>query len=338
MQAIHLTSPSLESFRVVDIEEPQPRRGEALVRMKAASLNFVDIAVATDAYPGPRFPIIPVADGAGEVIAIGDEVDALKPGDRVVVHPKALWGAGRSTPEKARAMRGVTLPGSLRELAAVSADTLVKIPDHLSWEQAASLPIAATTAWNSLASSNIGPGNTVVLLGTGGVSVFALQLAKARGATVIVTSSSQEKLERAKQLGADHIVNYRSKPEWDKEVLTLTDGAGVDLVLENAGSATFTRSVAAVRHSGTIFTIGFVSGNKVDLDLMPIIVKAIRIQGNNTGSAADLGEAVAAIASHRISPVVDQVYDIDSVRKAYQTLGSGGAHFGKLAINLSALS
>jgi len=334
MNAIQLTRPSLDAFRVAQLDEPVPGRGEALVRMRAASLNFIDVAVATGAYPGPAFPLVPVADGAGEVAAIGPEVDTVAPGDRIAIHPKALWAAGRGTARNAHAMRGVNLPGSLREYAVVSVDTLVKVPPRLSWEQAASLPITATTAWNALAVADVGPGSTVAVLGTGGASVFAIQLAKARGATVIVTSSSDEKLARAKRIGADHLVNYRATPEWDQEILTITDGVGVDLVLETAGAETFARSLNAVRHGGTVFTIGFLSGVKTEVDLLTIIGKSIRVQGNNTGSAADLAAAVGAIAASGIEPVVDRVYSVGGAREAYQTLAAGKSHFGKLAIKL----
>ena len=335
MKAIHLTRPSFDAFRLADLDEPRPSRGEALVRMKAASLNFIDVAVATGNYPGPAFPLVPVADGAGEVVEVGPEVDTLAPGDRVAIHPKALWAAGRGTAHNAHVMRGVTLPGALREYAVASADTLVKLPPHLTWEQGASLPVTATTAWNALPVADIGPGRTVAVLGTGGSSVFAIQLAKARGATVIVTSSSDEKLARAKQLGADHLLNYRAKPAWDHEVLAITDGTGVDLVLETAGAATFARSLNAVRHGGTVFTIGFLSGVKAEVDLLAIIVKSLRVLGNNTGSAADLADAAAAIAASRIEPVVDRVYGVGAVREAYEALAGGTPHFGKLAIGLA---
>jgi 2-desacetyl-2-hydroxyethyl bacteriochlorophyllide A dehydrogenase len=334
MKAIELTSPSLDLFRAANLDQPQPRQGEALVRMKAASLNFLDFAVATGQYPGPTFPLVPVADGAGEVVAIGPEVDTVAPGDRVAIHPKARWTAGKATARNARPMRGVNLTGSLREYAVVSADTLVKVPPHLSWEQAASLPITATTAWNALTAADIRPGRTVAVLGTGGASVFAIQLAKARGATVIVTSSSDEKLARAKQIGADHLINYRAKPQWDEEILSITDGEGVDLVLETAGTDTFARSLNAVRHGGTVFTIGFLSGTKIELDLMPLISKSIRVQGNNTGSAEDLKEAVAAISACALEPVIDTIFGVDDVRGAYQTMLPGKSHFGKLAIRL----
>jgi NADPH:quinone reductase-like Zn-dependent oxidoreductase len=334
MHALELTAPSLDSLHRIEQPDPSPRRGEALVELRAASLNFIDVAVATGAYPGPTFPLVPVADGAGEVVAVGEEVETVKPGDRVIIHPKALWVAGRPTARTARTMRGVNLPGALRELAAVSADTLVKAPNHLSWQQAATLPIAATTAWNALVTADIGPGSTVVLLGTGGVSIYALQLAKARGASIVIASSSDEKLARAQALGADHLVNYRANPAWDQTVMDLAGGVGADLVLETAGVQTFARSMAAVRQGGTIFTVGFVTGTVGEIDLMPIIAKSIRVEGSNTGSTADLADAVKAVAAHRIEPVVDKTYVLEDVREAYQALAGGGSHFGKLAITV----
>ncbi len=334
MKAIHLTQASFDGFRPVDVDDPTPSPSEVLIRMKAASLNFIDVALAQGAYPGASFPVIPVADGAGEVVAVGSEVSGLAPGDRVAIHPKSAWAAGRPTAPRARTMRGLSKPGSLRAYAAVAADTVVKVPDHLSWEQAASLPITATTSWNALEAASIGPGHTVVVLGTGGSSVFALQLAKARGASVIVTSSSDDKLERARGLGADHLINYRSTPDWDVKVREITQGHGADLVLETVGAQTFGQSLKAVRHGGTVFTIGFLSGGQTNIDLMLVIVNSLRLLGNNTGSAEDLSDAVAAIAAHRIEPVVDQVFGLDSVPLAYETLAAKKSHFGKLAINL----
>jgi len=334
MQVIELSRPTLDGLARAQRPDPTPRRGEVLVRMKAASLNYLDVAVASGAYPGVDYPLIPLADGAGEVVALGADVDGVQIGDRVAIHPKAVWPSGRGTARNAAVMRGVSRPGSLRELAAVTAETVVRVPDHLSWAQAASLPIAATTAWNALVTGDIGPGHTVMVLGTGGVSVFALQLAKARGAKVIVTSSSDERLARATSLGADHTINYRETPNWAAAAWGLTDGVGVDLVVETGGAATLAQSLAAVRQGGVVFTIGFLSGAQTSLDLMPIIAKAIRVQGSNTGSAETLTDAVAAIAAHAFEPVVDQTFGLADLRGAYETLSAGGRHFGKLAVIL----
>jgi NADPH:quinone reductase-like Zn-dependent oxidoreductase len=283
MNAIELTGPSISAFRRTSLADTKPRQGEALIALRAASLNFIDLAVAIGAYPGVSYPIVPVADGAGEVLEVGEGVDQVRCGDRVTVHPKALWAAGQPTARRAEAMRGINQPGSLRELACVNADTLVRVPDFLSWEEAAALPIAATTAWGALNAARIGPGRTVLVLGTGGVSIFALQFAKARGARVILTSSSDAKLGRARMLGADEMINYRVEPEWGRRAFELADDQGVDLVVETGGAATFAQSLAAVRHGGVVFTLGFLGGTRAEFDLMPVIVKAVRVQGVNTG-------------------------------------------------------
>ncbi|NBB11196.1 NAD(P)-dependent alcohol dehydrogenase [Pseudomonas sp. SLFW] len=332
MKAIQLTAPSLDAFLPVELADPaQPGRGRVLVRIKAASLNFADIAVVHGQYPGAVYPNIPLADGAGEVVAVGEDVWQVKAGDRVVIHIKPHWIAGRATAELAGPMRGATVRGSLVEVAELDAATVVKIPDHLSWEEAASLPIAAMTAWRALDTAHIGPGSTVALLGTGGVSIFALQLAKARGARVIITSSSNEKLERARMLKADETFNYRDSPDWDRFVLDRTGGQGVDLVIDPVGGQGFERSLAAVRHGGTVAAIGFLDGAAQPANLMPVIFKEIRVQGSNGGSVADLASAIGAISVHRIRPVVDQIFELDQLKAAYERMGAG-AHFGKIAV------
>lgn len=336
MHAVQLTAHSLSAFRRTELPDPQAGYGEVLVRMRAATLNYADVAVATGAFPGATFPMIPVADGAGEVIALGEGVDnmPLGPaiGDRVVPHFMPGWQDGAMTPRKVAAMRGISLPGSLADYVAVPANSLVALPSHLDFVQGAALPIAATTAWNAVRSASVRPGSVVLLLGTGGVSIFALQFAKASGATVILASSSDEKLERGRQLGADHLINYRATPAWDQEVLKLTDGRGADLVVETVGGATITRSLNAAAMGGTVFTVGFVTGTAASIDLLPIIVKALRIVGNSTGSVADLAQATRAIAAHRIVPVIDRVFGIADTSAAYAELSAGGRHFGKLAI------
>jgi len=332
MKAIQLTAPSLDAFRPTDLPVPKVGRGEALIRLRAATLNYVDVAIATGHFPGASFPMIPVTDGAGEIAALGDDVGGLSIGDRVIPHFMPNWQGGGTTPRNVAAMRGVTLPGSLAEYVAVPATSLVALPAHLDFVQGAALPIAATTAWNAVRSASLRPGSLALLLGTGGVSISALQFAKASGAIVIIASSSDEKLERARQLGADHLINYRATPAWDEEVIRLTEGRGVDLVVETIGEATIARSINAAAVGGTIFTVGFVTGTTAAIDLLPIIVKGLRVVGNNTGSVADLGEAARAISVHCIVPVIDHVFGIEDTQAAYQRLQAGGRHFGKLAI------
>lgn len=332
MKTIQLTAPSLSAFAQTELPDPKPAHGEVLLRLRAATLNFVDVAIATGNFPGVRFPMIPVADAAGEVAALGEGVSGLAVGDRVIPHFMPNWQGGAITPRNVAAMRGITLPGSLAEYVVLPATSLVALPAHLDFVQGAALPIAATTAWNAVRSAQLRPGSVVLLLGTGGVSIFALQFAKASGATVILASSSEEKLERARQLGADHLINYRSTPAWDEQVLKLTGGRGADLVVETVGAASFMRSLNAAAVGGTVFTIGFVSGSSSTIDLLPIILKSLRIVGNNTGSVADLEQAARAISAHRIVPVIDRVFSMAETGLAYAELSAGGRHFGKLAI------
>ncbi len=334
MKAIQLTAPSLTAFRQTELPDPKAGPGEVLVRLRAATLNYLDVAIATGAFPGASFPMVPVADGAGEIIALGEGLEGggLAVGDRVIPHFMPNWQGGTITPRNVAALRGVNLPGSLAQYVAVPATSVVALPAHLDFVQGAALPIAATTAWNAVRAAQVRPGSVVVVLGTGGVSIFALQFAKASGATVIIASSSNAKLERARQLGADHLINYRATPAWDDEVLKLTNGRGADLVVETVGEATFTRSLNAAAMGGTVFTVGFVTGTATQIDLLPIIVKALRIVGNNTGSVADLAEAARAIAAHRIVPVIDRVFGLADTAQAYAELSAGGRHFGKIAI------
>lgn len=335
MNAIELTTANLDAFRATTVPTPDPQRGEVLIRLRAASLNFIDVAVASGNFPGPAFPMIPVSDGAGEIADVGEGVLGLSVGDRVIAHAKPRWIGGRARQYEMTEMRGVTMPGSLAEYVALPANAVVPVPAYLSFEAAATLPIAATAAWNAIRSADIGPGSIVLLLGTGGVSIFGLQLAKACGATTIITSSSDEKLARAKALGADHLINYRTKPNWDAVVLDLTDGLGADLIVETVGSTTFARSINATAPGGTVFVIGFITGTEASVDLLPIIVKEVRVRGNNTGAVSDLHDVVRAIAAQKIDPVVDQIFTQDRAAEAYAHLAAGGRHFGKLAFQLS---
>jgi NADPH:quinone reductase-like Zn-dependent oxidoreductase len=334
MYAIELTGPDLGRFRRADRPDPSPPGpGRVLVRMKAASLNFIDVAVATGQYPGVTYPMVPLVDGAGEVIEIGPDVWQVAVGDRVAVHSKPYWIAGEGNTSIAKTTRGVNMRGSLIEIADLDAATILKMPNHLSWEGIAAVPGAGIVAWKALVAASVGPASAVVLLGTGGVSIFALQLAKARGARVIITSSSDQKLERARALGADETVNYRDRPEWDAVVGSLTDGVGADLVIEAVGGADFNRSIKAVRYGGTIYALGFLGGATAEVDLLSVISNGLRIEGTNGGSVADLAATVATIAAHRIEPVVDRSFALADLADAYSLMQRGG-HFGKIAVTL----
>ncbi|WP_296942814.1 NAD(P)-dependent alcohol dehydrogenase [uncultured Massilia sp.] len=335
MHAIQLVAPSLSSLRSTTLPDPQPGPGEVLVRLHAATLNYIDLAVATQRFPGAQFPIVPVGDGAGEIVALGPDVDGVEEvhlGMHVIPHFMPDWHSGPLQQRNVRRMRGITLPGSLSDYVAVPAASVVPMPAHLDFAQGAALPVAATTAWNAVRAARVRPGSVVVVLGTGGVSLFALQFAKASGATVILASSSEEKLERGGRLGADHLVDYVARPDWDAAVLDITGGRGADLVVESVGGSTFARSVAAAATGGTVFTVGFVGGVHATVDVLAVMSKALRIIGNNTGSVADLREAAQAVAVHRIVPVIDRRFGIDEAAAAYAMLAEGRTHMGKLAI------
>ena len=333
MKVVELTAPRLNAFRATNYPDPTPGPGEVLLRLRAASLNFLDIAVATGKYPISNFPIIPVTDGAGEIAAIGSGVLGWTTGTRVIPHFLPDWQDGRMPVVGGGPRRGINLQGSLAEYVVVPAHSLVHTPDHLSNEQAATLPIAATTAWRAVRTAALGPHKTALLLGTGGVSLFALQFAKAHGARVIITSSSDEKLERASKLGADEVINYKANPRWADEVLRLTNGKGVNLVLETGGSATFSQSIEAAGLDSTVFIIGFLSGTDVSFNVSTVMEKRVRLQGNNTGPVAALGDAAVAIATHRIVPVIDATFSMEQAALAYEHVAQGG-HFGKVAIRI----
>jgi NADPH:quinone reductase-like Zn-dependent oxidoreductase len=334
MRAFHLTKPSLDSLRRVDVPTPSPAPGEVLIRLRAASLNYLDLMVARGQFPVPAYPFIPGCDGAGDIVALADDVTGWTVGDRVAPGLMVDWAAGQLTAANGKRLRGVTLPGSLAECVAVPASALVRIPDQVSYLEAATLPIAGTTAWNAIRAGRVRPGSTVLLLGAGGVSLFALQFAKAAGARVIITSSSDAKLERARALGADDTINHQTVTDWDAAVLAMTGGNGVDLVVETVGAATFARSLNAVAIGGTIFVVGLLSGHEITLPVIPILLKTVTIRGNNTGSTADFADAMRAVATARIKPVIDRRFAFDDAPAAYRFLESGG-HFGKVAIDFA---
>lgn len=334
MRAFHLTAPGSANLRRVEVDDPRPGPGEVLVRLRAASLNYLDLAVARGEFGPCTYPVVPVTDGAGDIAALGDGVEGWAVGERVVPAYLPDWVAGGLTVGAVRRMRGVTMQGSAAELAAVPAGSLAAMPAHLSFAEAATLPIAATTAWSALRAANITVGSTVAVLGTGGVSLFALQFARAAGARTLVISSSEEKLARARALGADETIDYRRTPAWDEEMLRLTGGAGVDLVVETVGPATFRRSLNAAGLDATVYVVGFVSGIEAALPLLQVMTKRLRVVGSQTGSVATFREAVRAVGAARITPVIDRTFGFDDLPAAYAHLDMAG-HVGKVAVDVA---
>jgi NADPH:quinone reductase-like Zn-dependent oxidoreductase len=311
-----------------------PAAGQVKVRVRAASVNYRDLLIAKGAYRGGAIPhCIPLSDGAGEVAAVGPGVTRFKPGDRVIGAFFEDWAAGAiSAPAIARG-RGAAIDGMLAEYAVISEHALVRTPAHLSDVEAATLPCAAVTAWNALVEvGRVRAGETVLILGTGGVALFALQLAKLHGAQIIVTSGSDEKIARVCALGADETINYVKTPDWDKAAMALTSGRGADLVIELGGPGTLERSIRSVRTGGTVALIGVVTGAG-QIDPRPLISRAIRLQGVFVGSREMFEAMNEAIATSGLKPVIDKVFAFDDVREAYRRL-EGAGHFGKVVVTI----
>jgi NADPH:quinone reductase-like Zn-dependent oxidoreductase len=335
MKAYELQQFGLDNLKLAQRPKPAPAQGQALVRMTACSLNFRDLMVAKGIYnPKMKLPIVPLSDGCGIVEAVGPGVTRVKPGDRVCPIFMQTWIDGPLTDEKSHSALGGAIDGVLAEYVALDAEGLVPVPAHLTDEQAACLPCAAVTAWNALVTQGrLKSGDTVLVQGTGGVSLFALQFAKAHGARVIATSSSDEKLARVKSLGADELINYKKNPDWEKSVAELTGGIGVDHVVELGGAGTFERSLRAVRPMGIVSQIGVLTGVTTDLNIAPILMKHIRIQGIYVGSRAMFEAMNRAIEVNRIVPVVDKVFPFDQLAGALRHMESG-SHFGKIVIKV----
>ncbi len=325
----------IESLTITEKPEPEPGPGQVAVRVRAVSLNYRDLQVVKGQYdPKMPLPRIPFSDGAGEVVAVGEGVTRFEVGDRVAGIFMQEWVEGGVTPEKAASALGGRIDGMLREYAVLNESGLVAIPEHLSYEEAATLPCAAVTAWNALVTQGgLSAGETVLLQGTGGVSIFALQIANMFGARAIVTSSSDEKLERAYSLGASDGINYRETPEWDEKVLELTGGRGVDYVVEVGGPGTLNRSLLAVRMGGYVAMIGVLTGGGGEITTASILRKSIRIQGIYVGSRTMFEAMNRAISLHGLKPVVDRVFDFEEAPDALRHMESG-AHFGKICIRI----
>lgn len=326
-------SDGIEAIQQVELNTPTPDKNEILVKMQACSLNYRDILISMGGYVrNDTQPVTPLSDGAGEVIAIGSNVSGFKPGDRVMGNFFQRWVDGKIDNDGLNSALGGAIDGVLAEYFILREECTVKIPEGMSYAEAATLPCAATTAWHALTCvGEIKAGDTILLLGTGGVSIFGLQLAKAHGAQVIITSSSDDKLEQARKLGADHTINYTKHPDWENEVLRITEGRGVDNVLEVGGAGTFEKSSAAAAVNGTISVIGILSGlENPNLSLMTIF-NLLRIQGIYVGSTRMLNDLVQFMIQHEISPVIDQSFTFDDAKAAYAHMASA-KHFGKVVI------
>ncbi|MEZ5305679.1 MAG: NAD(P)-dependent alcohol dehydrogenase [Pyrinomonadaceae bacterium] len=334
MRAYEIAEFGIDNLRETERKLPDLQANEVLVKFHAASLNYRDLLMVKGEYnPNLKLPMIPFSDGAGEIIDVGADVEKWEPGDRVMPTFMQGWLDGDIDFKKARTALGGDLDGVLCEYAAIPQYGLVKIPDHLSYEEAATLPCAGVTAWNAVNFSGaVQSGDTVLLMGTGGVSVFGLQFAKNLGAETIVTSSSDEKLEMASTLGASHTINYKTNPDWEKEVVEITGKRGVDHVLEIGGAGTLRKSISSVRMGGHIAVIGILSG-KGEFDPLTILMKAVKLHGIFVGSRFMFENMCERIQDEYLKPVVDSVFEFEDVKEALRYMESG-KHFGKIVLRI----
>jgi NADPH:quinone reductase-like Zn-dependent oxidoreductase len=334
MKCFEVQEFGIDNLALVDRQTPRPGPGEVLVRLTAASLNYRDYMLVQGTYnPKLQRPMVPLSDGAGVVEETGPGVTRFKKGDRVAACFMQTWIDGPVTREKAHSALGGAIDGVLREFAVFSEHGLVSVPSLLSDEQAAALPCAGLTAWHALFEHTPGaPGQTVLFQGTGGVSIFALQFAKAAGFRTILISSSDEKLARAKELGADEIINYKRNPKWEEQARQLTNGEGVDQVIEVGGSGTMPRSLRAVRMAGVISVIGALSGGDPTVSPVPILMNSIRVQGIYVGSRAMFERMNRAIELHSIKPIIDRVFKWTEIREGLRHMESQ-QHFGKICLS-----
>ncbi|EFC38394.1 predicted protein [Naegleria gruberi] len=316
-----------------------PQRKQVLVRLHAASLNFRDILISRGQFGSFSFPpgLIPLSDGAGQVVALGDEVTSFQIGDRVCGTFFETWQDGPITPDNVSRALGATVPGVLAQYRVFEESALIKFPSHLSYEQASTLPCAAVTAWSALNENGVkaGPGETVLIIGTGGVSLFGLQFAVRAGCQVMVLSSSDEKLKLAQSLGASFLINYKKHPDWEIKVREITNGKGVDHVLEVGGEGTLNRSLDAVRLGGHVHIIGVLAKSAGTCSGFgeKVLYSSVQMRGIYIGSRGVFERMNKSIEINEIKPVVDRVFDFENVKEAFEYLASG-KHFGKVVIRI----
>jgi len=325
----------IEALARVDLPEPKPQHRQVLVKIGACSLNFRDLGIVRGTYRMPvRDKVVPLSDGAGEVVEVGAGVTRVKAGDKVAGCFFQRWPGGEPSQNVQASALGGSIDGMLAEYALLEEDGVVKIPAYLSVEEGATLPCAAVTAWHAMIQhAKLIAGQTVLLQGTGGVSIFGLQFAHAMGIIAVITSSSDEKLKRATTLGAAHTINYKTAPDWEKAAVAFTGGRGVDHVVEVGGAGTLARSFGAIRIGGKISMIGGLSGAATELNPGLILGRRANVQGISVGSTEMFEAMNAAIAANRIKPVIDRVFGFDEVQSAYKHMASG-AHFGKIVIRV----
>lgn len=337
MKAYVINEFGIDNLSIQEIPTPEPAAGEVLIKFHAASLNFRDLMVVKGAYnPRMKMPAVPFSDGAGEIVAVGENVTKWNVGDRVMPIFVQQWFDGEANDKNRRTAlgAGAEWDGVLREYGSFDQESIVAVPEHLSYEEASTLPCAAITAWHAIVESGKAKaGETLLTLGTGGVSIFALQFAKMLGLEVISTSGSNEKIEKLKELGADHTINYRETPDWHKTVLEITNKVGVDHVIEVGGAGTVSRSINAVRTSGHVALIGALTGGE-GIDPVSIFMRLIRLQGVFTGSRRMFEDMNKAISENKIKPVIDTVFDFGDAVSALKYMESG-SHFGKIVVKIS---
>lgn len=336
MKAYEIETFGIDNLKEVERDAPVPDEGEVLVKLHSCSLNYRDVMVVEGAYnPKMRLPAIPFSDAAGAIIEIGSGVTLWKVGDRICSTVIPEWIDGSASAETAKSAIGAgRADGVLQEFRVFDQTAIVAAPARLSYDEAATLPCAALTAWNALVvSGDVQPSDTVLTLGTGGVSIFAIQFAKALGAKVIATSSSDEKLAHVRELGADETINYKTVPDWDKAVLDLTGGVGVDHVIEVGGAGTLARSVKSVRTGGHIALIGALDTGG-EFNPIAVFMKAIRMQGIFVGSRSMFEAMNRKIEESELRPIIDRTFLFGEVREALAYMKTG-SHFGKIVVRIA---
>jgi NADPH:quinone reductase-like Zn-dependent oxidoreductase len=335
MKTYRLNGVGLDALRCGVEDVPPPARGEVQVRIHAAAINYRDVGVVLGHYAAAP-NLVPFSDGAGTIVAVGDAVEDFAVGDAVVSCFYENWQSGRASALNHRRSFGSERDGMLADLVNLPASGIVHKPRSLDMLAASTLPCAALTAWSALfTEGHLCPGQHVVVEGTGGVALFALQFAKMAGATVTVLSSSNEKLARARAMGADHLVNYREVPEWSASVMDFTNGIGADIVIELGGTSTLGQALQSIRMDGLVAVIGVLTGLNAALFVPHMLQRHTRMQGITVGHRDDMIAMGKAIDTHGIKPVVDRVFAFDDARSAYETLPAG-RHFGKLVIDVNA--